>query len=78
MTIFGHFFSLSLLSYIEIYIEYSGNFKKKTIFAIVKLRKKFQKKSQYYWVHGDPQSKILRQNSKKIVILNTPIHLYME
>ena len=25
MTIFGHFFSLSLLSYIEIYIEYSGN-----------------------------------------------------
>ena len=44
MTIFGHFFSLSLLSYIEIYIEYSGNFKKKKIFAIVKLRKKFKKK----------------------------------
>ena len=42
MTIFGHFFSLSLLSYIEIYIEYSGNLKK-TIFATVKLRKKFQK-----------------------------------
>jgi hypothetical protein len=42
MTIFGHFFSFSLLSYIEIYKEYSGNLKQK--FAIVKLRKKVRKK----------------------------------
>ena len=43
MTIFGHFFSLSLLSYIEIYIEYSGNLKKND-FRNSKTAKKIPKK----------------------------------